>query len=71
MRGLSKQGYVRPFHIAQIYNAFGETDETFAWLDRAVAERDSQLSLIQLDYRFDGIRGDPRLSALLKRMHLP
>jgi hypothetical protein len=53
------------FQIAEVYAFRGETDQAFAWLDRAYRQRDSGMpemkSLLQ----------DPRRAELLQKMRLP
>lgn len=68
---LSKQRYVRPVFMAFFQAGLGETEQTFAWVDRAYADRDVQLSFLLQDYRMDRVRSDPRFNALRKRMRLP
>ena len=70
LQELSKQRYVRPVFMAFFYTGLGETDQAFAWLDRAYADRDVQLSFFRQDYRADRLRLDPRFNALVKKMGL-
>jgi len=60
-----------PYVIATVYGYRGEVDEAFAWLDRALAGRDSTLTFIKSDPLFARIRSDPRYPALLKKAGLP
>jgi tetratricopeptide (TPR) repeat protein len=67
---LSKQRYVSPFQTAIIYTGLGKKDQAFAWLEKAYEERDSALNHVKVEPRFDGLRSDPRFTALLKKMGL-
>ena len=68
---LGKTRYVRPYYVASIYAALGDKDKAFAELEKSFAERNCYLSRIAVDPALDPLRGDPRLTSLLKRMNLP
>lgn len=69
---LSKQRYVSPYSIATIYVGLGEKDQAFEWLRKAYEDRSVWLIHLHLkaDPRLDGLRSDPRFTALLKKMGL-
>jgi hypothetical protein len=48
----------------------GELEEAFAWMNRAVDERDPMMTPIRSYPFFDPIRADPRFGALLRKMNL-
>ncbi len=56
------------FQIAAIHSARGEVDAGLAWLERALAERDSGVTMAKIEPTFRSLHGDPRWSALLKQM---
>jgi adenylate cyclase len=60
-----------PYVIATVYGYRGDADEAFAWLDRALAARDSTLTFIKSDPLFAKLRSDPRYPELLKKAALP
>jgi TolB-like protein/Tfp pilus assembly protein PilF len=64
-----KQGD-RSLMIALVYFALEENDVGFEWLARAYEERNSGLLLIKVWPTLDGVRADPRYTALLKKMGL-
>jgi TolB-like protein/Flp pilus assembly protein TadD len=68
----TKTKIVSPYNIALILAGLDEKDQAFAWLDKALAERDGNLTLpgLKVDTRIDGLRPDPRFAALLRRMNL-
>lgn len=68
LRVLSQERYVPAYDIATVHAALGDTDETLAWLDRAIDERSTLVSWLPWDPIFDGIRGHPRYQGLLQRL---
>jgi len=68
---LSKQRYVTPYVVGRIYAALDDKDEAFRRLETAYRERDPWMVLLRTDPRFDDLRSDPRLQALLRRMNFP
>jgi serine/threonine-protein kinase len=67
----SKDRYVVAFDIAMIYEALGEKDPAFEWLEKACDEHSYQISGLAVDPRLDGLRNDPRFAELLNRIHRP
>jgi tetratricopeptide (TPR) repeat protein len=59
------------YQIAEVYAYRGEVDRAFEWLERAYAQRDSELSQIKGDPHLKRLASDPRYSALLGKMRLP
>jgi serine/threonine protein kinase/cytochrome c-type biogenesis protein CcmH/NrfG len=57
-----------PFQISGAHSMRGETDEAFAWIDRAFALRDAGLPFARYEFCFRPIHGDPRWPAFLARM---
>ena len=55
--------------IAQVYIGLGEKDQAFAWLERAIDQRDLDVTL-QWDSPYDTLRSDARYNVLLHRMKL-
>jgi tetratricopeptide (TPR) repeat protein len=65
-----KTGYVSPVAVCMVYAGLGMVDETFAWLDRAYEERRGWLAYLKVEPTLDGVRDDPRFTALVRRMKL-
>jgi len=63
---------VSAYNIARIYTGLGEREQAFSWLERAIAERDSNLTMpgLKPDVQLDTLRSDPLFQKLLGRMHL-
>jgi TolB-like protein/Flp pilus assembly protein TadD len=59
------------YRAAQYLALLGETDEALAALERAFVEHAPYLPWVNSLPYFDGIRSDPRLHALLRRMNIP
>ena len=62
---------VSPMGLANVYNALGEKDQTFEYLEKAYAEGAPLLRALQTGKIWDPLRSDPRFKDLLKRMRLP
>jgi TolB-like protein len=60
-----------PVGIADILAYRGESDQAFAWLDRAYQQRDPDLEGIQFNPLLKSLHGDPRWKAFLHKMKLP
>ena len=60
-----------PCQIAQVYAFRNQPDEAFEWLDRAFAQRDDDLIYTKVLPLLKNLHGDPRFSALLKKLNLP
>jgi TolB-like protein/DNA-binding winged helix-turn-helix (wHTH) protein/tetratricopeptide (TPR) repeat protein len=67
---LRQTRYVPPFTIAQVYLGLGEVEQVRAWLERAEQQRDAHLMYLAVDAKWDAVRGDPRVSAVLQRSGL-
>jgi len=67
----SKEKYVSPYNIAMIYEGLGDKEHAFAFLEKAVTDRDSNIAQIKVEPIFDGLHSDPRFADLLRRIGLP
>ena len=70
-REIQQTRYVISSFIASIHAALGETDQAFAELERAFANRDFELCRLKVAPYWSSLRDDPRYAGLLKRMGLP
>jgi hypothetical protein len=48
----------------------GDSDTAFQWLEKAYAQRESQMAFLNITRRMDPLRSDPRFADLLRRMGL-
>jgi tetratricopeptide (TPR) repeat protein len=59
------------YQIAQVYAFRNQSDESFEWLDRAYAQRDSGLIGTKVEPLLKSLHNDPRFAAFLKKLNLP
>jgi Tfp pilus assembly protein PilF len=59
------------YQIAEVYATRGEMDPAFAWLERALDQKDGGLTYLLGDPLFEQAREDPRWKAFLAKMGLP
>ena len=57
--------------VAAVYAAIGDKDEAFRVLEKAVADRNSNLIPVKVDPPFENLHSDPRWKVLLRRMNFP
>jgi len=67
----ARQGDFPAFGLATINIGLGDTEAAFAWLDKAVEERNLGFYLPRNNPLFDPLRDDPRFQDLLRRMNFP
>ena len=70
-RQLAKHRYVDPAEIAYEYAFLGDKEQSFAWLDKARAEKSGALENIKIVHPLEQWHSDPRYSTLLKQLGLP
>ncbi len=64
----STERFIPPSHIALAYNALGERNETFAWLERGFAQRDPKMTFLKVDPKWNNLRGDPHFQDVIRRV---
>jgi hypothetical protein len=57
--------------IATYYLYAGEKDPAFDWLEIAYEERMQNLDYLNVYYKWDPLRGNPRFQELIRRMNYP
>ncbi|HEX8845464.1 MAG TPA: tetratricopeptide repeat protein [Pyrinomonadaceae bacterium] len=69
--------HLSAFNIARVYSGLGEDDQAFAWLEKALEERNGELVFLKAETEIGtgdlwgrSFRKDPRLPDLLRRMGL-
>jgi TolB-like protein/DNA-binding winged helix-turn-helix (wHTH) protein/Tfp pilus assembly protein PilF len=68
LQDASKNHYVSAFDMATVFAALGDPDNAFHWLEKAYAQRESQMAFLNITRRMDPLRSDPRFANLLRRM---
>ena len=68
----ARYGERHPVTIGTVYACWGELDQAFRWLERAYAHHDPELVELKEHVALaPKLRGDPRFTALLRKMSLP
>jgi TolB-like protein/DNA-binding winged helix-turn-helix (wHTH) protein len=67
----AKHRYVSPFNFAQMYARTGDKERAFEFLEKAYAERSSELTLLKVHPVFDSLRSDSRYTGLMRRVGFP
>jgi TolB-like protein/Flp pilus assembly protein TadD len=67
---MQERQYVSPHDVAMIHAALNETDDAFAWMERALEERSVWLGYLNVEPQWDSSRSDPRFQGLLRRIGL-
>jgi TolB-like protein/tetratricopeptide (TPR) repeat protein len=62
-----QRGYVPAAAFLNAYLGLGDTEEAFAWLERAAEERSNIMQFLKVHPFFDSLRGDPRFAEFLRR----
>jgi tetratricopeptide (TPR) repeat protein len=63
----ARQRYVPPYAFALVHLGLGDDEEALAWLTQAAESRDVHLMYVPVDAKWDRLRGQPRLTELLRR----
>jgi TolB-like protein len=71
LRRLAAQQYVPAYDMAVVHLGLGESDEAFAWLEKALEERSSWMVYLNVEPRWGGVREDPRFRDLQRRVGRP
>jgi len=70
MVAFSKQTYISPYYIAQMYAYAGDKENTIEWLEKGYEMKDPMMPYVGA-FPFDLLDDDPRYQDLLRRMNLP
>ena len=70
LKRMSKERYVSPYGLAQIYAALDDRDQTFKWLEAACDDRSVWMSYLAVDPVFEHYRAEQRFQKLLHRVGL-
>jgi TolB-like protein/DNA-binding winged helix-turn-helix (wHTH) protein/Flp pilus assembly protein TadD len=65
-----QEGYVPAAAFVDAYLGLAETDQAFAWLERAYQEHSIIMQLLKVDPLFDPLSSDPRFADLVRRVGL-
>jgi TolB-like protein/DNA-binding winged helix-turn-helix (wHTH) protein/Flp pilus assembly protein TadD len=70
LQRISRQHYVSPYGMAQVYAALNDKEQTFKWLQTAYDDHAVWMSYLAVDPLFDRFRSDQRFVDLLGRVGL-
>jgi TolB-like protein/DNA-binding winged helix-turn-helix (wHTH) protein len=68
---IAKYQATDPYLIAEVYAFRNQSDEAFAWLDRAYVQRDDGLISTKVEPLLKSLHNDPRFAAFLKKLNFP
>jgi TolB-like protein/Tfp pilus assembly protein PilF len=68
---IEKNASLAPYQIAQVYALRNDSNETFAWLDRAWSDRDAGIGYLLIDPFILRFRDDPRFAVFCHKVGLP
>ncbi len=71
LRTLSTRRYIPAYWFAVVEAGLGERDLAFRWLEKSFEQRESALTLLNVEPILDGLRPDPRFQDLVRRVGLP
>ena len=54
--------------ISHLYNALGENNKAFDWLEKACEQREYDIIHLKIDPIYDPLRSDPRFKQLLDKL---
>ena len=70
----TENGYASPAAIGALWIALGDTEQGFAWLERAIEDQDDAfpifIPMFSASPVFDSVRSDPRFVSLMSRIGL-
>ena len=66
----SNRTHVQAFRVARLYAHAGEKDRALEWLEKAYEQHETPLVHLSVGWDWDGLRDDPRIQDLLRRIGL-
>jgi TolB-like protein/DNA-binding winged helix-turn-helix (wHTH) protein/Flp pilus assembly protein TadD len=66
----AKQRYIPPSYFAVVWMALGNKNQALSWLNHGYADRSEHMLYLGIEPLVDPLRGDPRFTALIKRVGL-
>jgi TolB-like protein/tetratricopeptide (TPR) repeat protein len=62
---LSKERWVSPYSNAMLYNGLNEREQTIAWLEKGLAERDPRMVFLKVEPKWNNLRDEPRFQKIM------
>jgi tetratricopeptide (TPR) repeat protein len=66
----ASRDYVSAYQLATRYAALGEKEQAIKWLEKAYADIDPMMVLLNTDPAYDQLRSEPRFGDLLQRIRV-
>jgi TolB-like protein/DNA-binding winged helix-turn-helix (wHTH) protein/Flp pilus assembly protein TadD len=70
MQARGRSGYVSPAALALVHTGLGESEAALAMLEKAHEVHDIRLVFLQIEHRWEPLRGDARFAALAAKLNL-
>jgi len=70
LQAMKDHTYVSPSYVSLVYQALGDRDAEYAWLDKSYDDRAEFLLWLNVDPVYDSERSDPRFQAMVRRVGL-
>jgi tetratricopeptide (TPR) repeat protein len=70
LQSLSGKAFVSPYDVATVYVALGEKEKAIDSLEKAYEVHVYPVVYINVDWRFDPLRSEPRFQELVRRIGL-
>lgn len=68
LESAAQKRYTHPYFFAFAYAGMEEIEKSFEWLQKSFDERSNWLIHLELEPAFDALHGDPRFTALVKKV---
>jgi TolB-like protein/Flp pilus assembly protein TadD len=66
-----ERGYVSPYFLATVYAGLGKKEQALTLLEKAYADRSSNMSILKVDPELDPLRSDSRFAELVQKVGFP
>ena len=60
-----KEHWVSPYSIAMLYNGLNDREQSLAWLEKGLAERDPRMVFLKVEPKWNSLRDDPRFQKIM------
>ena len=70
LQRLTPQKFVPPYNLATVFLGLGESEKALDYLEKAYQERDVHMVFLNVEPKWESLRGSPRFQSLLHRIAL-
>ena len=68
LEGYKTDNYSPSYNIAMVHHGLGQTDDALRALEDAADRRDVRLILLNIEHKWDDLRGNPRFVGILRKL---